>query len=203
MTPAAGRPRLDQAVVRRFRRERIVAAMAAEVRRRGYRRTTVAHLVATAGIARNTFYENFPNKEAVFLAGLQQGYAELAAAARSTCPAGGPDRAAAGRAALGAVLGWIAEHPDLAYLCLIAAPEGGEPAMAARSAAEDQLAALLGEAEGARFAGLLCMGVAFVLARLLLAGAAAEAPRHLDDLARLLDLAGPLTSTPDRRRAPV
>ena len=38
------------------------------VAQRGYSRTTVAHVIALAGVSRRAFYEQFPNKEACFLA---------------------------------------------------------------------------------------------------------------------------------------
>jgi len=190
---ASGRPQLDPAVVRRFQRVRICRAMAEEVRRGSYHATTVGDVVSTAGIARNTFYENFPNKEAVFIAVLEEGFAELTALTRSACEAtdAGPG---ARRAALRAILGWVAEHPALAHCCLLAAPEGGEQAIARKIAAEDEMVDLLcGPTENRRtrtgLGEFLCGGVSVVLARMLVADAAVEAPQRLDDLAGVLDLA--------------
>lgn len=49
-------------------RSRILQALAEEVVEKGYRQVTVADIVRRAGVARNTFYESFANKEQCFLA---------------------------------------------------------------------------------------------------------------------------------------
>jgi AcrR family transcriptional regulator len=53
--------------VERNQRSRIYGAMIEAVSQRGYRRTTVAHVIALAGVSRRAFYELFPNKEQCFL----------------------------------------------------------------------------------------------------------------------------------------
>ena len=47
--------------------------MAEVVAKNGYAATTVADVVAAAGVSRRTFYEQFPDKEACFLAALDDG----------------------------------------------------------------------------------------------------------------------------------
>ena len=54
--------------VARNQRARLYGAMIEAVHERGYPRTTVAHVIALAGVSRRAFYEQFPNKEACFLA---------------------------------------------------------------------------------------------------------------------------------------
>jgi AcrR family transcriptional regulator len=49
-------------------RERLIAAMAASVRERGYADTTVADVVRIARTSRRTFYEHFEDRAACFLA---------------------------------------------------------------------------------------------------------------------------------------
>jgi len=56
------------AVVASDQRQRLLAAIAVVVSRKGYEETTVADVVATAGVAREAFYEQFRSKEDVFLA---------------------------------------------------------------------------------------------------------------------------------------
>jgi AcrR family transcriptional regulator len=63
-----GPKRIDRDEVARNQRARLYGAMMESVDRRGYRATTVAHLVALAGVSRRAFYEQFPNKEHCFLA---------------------------------------------------------------------------------------------------------------------------------------
>jgi AcrR family transcriptional regulator len=54
--------------VARHQRARIYGAMIEAVSQSGYQATTVAHVIALAGVSRRAFYEQFPNKERCFLA---------------------------------------------------------------------------------------------------------------------------------------
>lgn len=49
-------------------REQIVEGFAAAIAAKGYRATTIADIAANARVSKTTFYEHFPDKEAVFLA---------------------------------------------------------------------------------------------------------------------------------------
>ena len=49
-------------------RERLIEAMAASIEEKGYRETTVADVVRIARTSRRTFYEQFEDREACFLA---------------------------------------------------------------------------------------------------------------------------------------
>ena len=54
--------------VAHHQRTRLYGAMIEAVARRGYAATTVAEVIALAGVSRRAFYEMFSNKEACFLA---------------------------------------------------------------------------------------------------------------------------------------
>ncbi len=54
--------------VERNQRSRLCGAMIEAVARNGYEQTTVAHVIALAGVSRRAFYELFLNKEDCFLA---------------------------------------------------------------------------------------------------------------------------------------
>jgi len=54
--------------VERNQRARLYGAMIEAVHERGYPQTTVAHVIALAGVSRRAFYEQFDNKEECFLA---------------------------------------------------------------------------------------------------------------------------------------
>ena len=54
--------------VARNQRARMYGGMIEAVHEHGYPQTTVAHVIALAGVSRRAFYEQFPNKEACFLA---------------------------------------------------------------------------------------------------------------------------------------
>jgi AcrR family transcriptional regulator len=64
----AGRHSLTREVVLASQRGRLLNAMAEAVAEHGYGATTVAHVVALAGVSRKTFYEHFSDKEDCFLA---------------------------------------------------------------------------------------------------------------------------------------
>jgi AcrR family transcriptional regulator len=109
-------------------REKILVAMAEIVAKRGYQGTTVEHIVKRAGVARNTFYEFFKNREACLLAGFEEALAEVAA--RATAAAAEetewPQQV---RAALQVLLDWVAENPALARTCLVESMTAGPEAL--------------------------------------------------------------------------
>lgn len=110
--------------IAQHQRARIVAALAQETAEKGYRAVTVANIVKRAGIARNTFYENFGSKEECFLA--TQEYAMSAALERVVAAAGEiddwPRRV---RAGLAAFLTYVSEEPALARTCMVEALTAG------------------------------------------------------------------------------
>jgi AcrR family transcriptional regulator len=114
--------------VARHQRVRIIAALAQESSEQGYQQVTVADIVSRAGIARNTFYENFRSKEDCFLA--TQEYAMTAALERVVAAAGElgnwADRVCAG---LTAFLEYVAEEPALARTCMVEALSAGPAAV--------------------------------------------------------------------------
>ena len=63
-----GRHQLSRDEVREHQRERIFAALEAEMSVKGYGDTSVADIVKSAGVSRQTFYELFDSKQACFLA---------------------------------------------------------------------------------------------------------------------------------------
>lgn len=71
-------------------RERLIAAMANAIEEKGYRETTVADVVRIARTSRRTFYEQFADREACFLALFEQTneamMAQIAAAVRPDQP---------------------------------------------------------------------------------------------------------------------
>jgi AcrR family transcriptional regulator len=128
MRPSPGRHPLSREFIARHQRARIVAALAAETVDKGYRAVTVADIVRRAGIARNTFYENFSSKEACFLAASEYAVEEVrrrvveASAAVDSWPA----RVNRG---LAAFLGYVAEEPELAHTCIVEALAAGPAAV--------------------------------------------------------------------------
>jgi AcrR family transcriptional regulator len=127
MRPPPGRQRLSREFIARHQRARIVAALAEETMARGYRAVTVADIVRRAGIARNTFYDNFASKEDCFLA--TQDFAVEESLRRVVDAAaeeeGWEARLAAG---LGAFLKYVASEPALARTCIVEALSAGPAA---------------------------------------------------------------------------
>ena len=124
MRPPPGRQQLSREFIARHQRARIIAALAAETAVSGYRGVTVADIVRRAGIARNTFYENFTSKQHCFLA--TQEYAAEEALQRVVDAAeaveGWEQRVEAG---LPAFLGYVAAEPALARTCIVEALSAG------------------------------------------------------------------------------
>jgi AcrR family transcriptional regulator len=64
----SGRHRLSREAVQESQRGRLLFAIAQVVAEKGYGGATVADIVDRASVSRSTFYEQFPDKEACFLA---------------------------------------------------------------------------------------------------------------------------------------
>lgn len=126
--PLPGRQQLPREFIAQHQRARIIAALAEETAEQGYRAVTVADIVRRAGIARNTFYENFSSKEECFLA--TQEFAMSAALEQVVSAAGSfeewPLRV---RAGLAAFLDYVAEEPALARTCMVEALSAGPAAV--------------------------------------------------------------------------
>lgn len=71
----SGRHGLTREAVVASQRGRLIDAMAQVVAEKGYAATTVADVVERAGVSRRTFYEQFSDKEACFLAAYDVGLA--------------------------------------------------------------------------------------------------------------------------------
>jgi AcrR family transcriptional regulator len=69
-----GRHAAARDVVLASQRGRLLEAMAACVAEQGYAATTVADVIARAGVSRKTFYEHFADKHACFLAAWESGF---------------------------------------------------------------------------------------------------------------------------------
>jgi AcrR family transcriptional regulator len=129
MRPPPGRQQLSREFITQHQKARIVAALAEETAVRGYRKVTVADIVRRAGIARNTFYDNFTSKEDCFLAAQDFAVEE---ALRRVVEAAGEVESWQGRvdAGLAAFLGYVASDPALARTCVVEALSAGPAALA-------------------------------------------------------------------------
>jgi AcrR family transcriptional regulator len=104
-------------------RRRLLEGMAAAVRERGFRDSTVADVVRHARTSRRTFYEYFPDKQACFIALLQEANAamvrQIAAAVDRRAPWDAQIRQAVeawiavAQSDLALTLSWIRDLPAL------------------------------------------------------------------------------------------
>jgi AcrR family transcriptional regulator len=115
------RPELPREFVAAHKRRRIMDAIAELTAENGYEATKIADIVRRAGVARKTLYDNFEGKEEVFLAAFDSAIDEATARIEAACAkveGGWEERIEAG---LAAFLGYIAEEPALARMCMIEA----------------------------------------------------------------------------------
>jgi AcrR family transcriptional regulator len=111
----SGRHGLTREVVVASQRGRLVDAMAQVVAEKGYPATTVADVVERAGVSRRTFYEQFADKEACFLAAYDVGLAAVLGRIREAVEVR-PDAGwrARARAGVEAFLALLAAEPAFA-----------------------------------------------------------------------------------------
>jgi AcrR family transcriptional regulator len=123
-------------------RERLIAGMAASIRERGYRATTITDVVRRARTSRRSFYEQFEDRDACFLAlfdALQAMLAEhIAASVDAT--AGWEQQV---DQAVGGYLDAIAAEPQLTVSFVRELPALGEDGAARQRAALASFAELV------------------------------------------------------------
>jgi AcrR family transcriptional regulator len=124
-----GRRPLDREVYLDHQREHILDAAIEVFAKRGYRATTVDHVVAAARIGVGTFYGLFGGKEECFLAAYERAVADFQTAIAVEVPAGEPFSVQAA-SALHALLTQIAAEPLAARLVLVEVQTAGPGALA-------------------------------------------------------------------------
>jgi AcrR family transcriptional regulator len=115
------RPELPREFVAVHKRRRIMNAIAELTAEQGYDSTKIGDIVRRAGVARKTLYDNFEGKEEVFLAAFDAAFDEAMRRIEEDCAkvdGGWEERVQAG---LAAFLGYVAEQPALARMCMIEA----------------------------------------------------------------------------------
>jgi AcrR family transcriptional regulator len=164
-------------------RRRILEATADLVAEQGYANATIEQIVRRARVGYATFYKHFADKDEAFLALLDAAiertlYVVEEAYDGETGP--WPDKVGAG---LGALLGQVAAHPNVARACLVEAPAAGPAPAARHEAALKRFVPLLrpGRELNPRQAELpetledtLAGGVLWVINQRLIAGEEAE-----------------------------
>ncbi|HUB98466.1 MAG TPA: helix-turn-helix domain-containing protein [Solirubrobacterales bacterium] len=181
------RPLLSDEAIAAFREIRFTDALAAECLERGYRATTISHVVARARTSRNTVYKSFPNKEAILLALVERVLADVERRVDLACEVAGDDPHDRVEAGLGVVLDWVAADPAAANAVLVEAPTI-ESAFERQSVAISGYVERLGRCLPASFPrsevveGMRIEGVVAILRRQVVAGEAVIAPTLLPAL---------------------
>jgi AcrR family transcriptional regulator len=140
----AGPHGLDPALVTRVQRERVLEALASVVAEIGYQDATVRKILDRARISRITFYELFDNKEQCFLAAYDDALRQVFARVERACEAEAlAPPAQRLDAALDALLGFLAEEPDIARLCVVEVLAAGPAGRGRRAATMDRFAAMM------------------------------------------------------------
>jgi AcrR family transcriptional regulator len=113
-----GRHRLSREAVARSQRERLLAAAAQVTAVRGYEATTVADIIAEAGVGRETFYELFEDRRDCVLAAHQVLLDDLLERVQVAYagPGAWVERC---RATIAALLDWFAADPAAGRFLLV------------------------------------------------------------------------------------
>jgi AcrR family transcriptional regulator len=171
--------------------------MAAAAAEHGYAKTSIADVIARAGVSRKTFYEQFDGKDDCFAAAVGQELDRLLEVTMSAFEAEGPPWSRRLRGALTALCGALAGNPEVARLCFVEALAAGPVTMERRREALRGLLPLFeaapGDAlEGFAFGDSLRMGrigdLAEMLHQEIAAGAGSTLPRLVPQLTYLMAL---------------
>ena len=120
---------LSRAEVESHQRERILAAMVATAASKGYGSTTITDITRRARVSRDTFYEQFANKEECFLAAYDAIVRELLDQMVAV-GTGGPSYVENMRNGVRAYLNFWSERPDAARVCTLEVVAAGSEARA-------------------------------------------------------------------------
>lgn len=115
------RPELPREFVAVHKQRRMIAAIAELSAEQGYEATKIADIVRRAGVARKTLYDNFDGKEDLFLSAFDLYSLEAKTAVEAACEGAGEDWRQRIEAGLAALLGFVAERPAAARICLVEA----------------------------------------------------------------------------------
>jgi AcrR family transcriptional regulator len=103
------------------KQRRIMDALAELAAEQGYEATKISDIVKRAGVARKTLYDNFEGKEEVFLAAFDAARDEVLRRVEEAGADSDEDWQDRVEAGLAAFLGFVAEQPTLARMCMIEA----------------------------------------------------------------------------------
>jgi|SRR5680860_128813 len=118
-SPASVRPSLPREFIALHKQRRIMDAVAELTADQGYEATKISDIVKRAGVARKTLYDNFEGKEEVFLAAFDGARDEVLRRVEEGSAGADDDWRQRVEGGLAAFLGYVAEQPTLARMCMI------------------------------------------------------------------------------------
>jgi len=119
----------------------MLRALADAVAEKGYVETSVADVLVRAKVSRATFYQQFADKQACFLAAWDHAAGDLAiSVAESTAASTSGDTLDRCRALLAGYLGALQREPSFARTFLVEVYAAGPEAIARRRAAQERFA---------------------------------------------------------------
>lgn len=129
-------------------RERMLRGIAEAVAEKGFVRVTVADVISRAGVSRETFYEHFADREACFLAMLEEGAGALLRILSSVLAHAEGDPIDRIDLMLDAYLNTLIAEPAFTKAFLIDAYGAGPTAIAQRIELQQRFVELMAEALG-------------------------------------------------------
>jgi AcrR family transcriptional regulator len=117
----AGVRTLPADLVKAVQRERLLAAMIGAATEIGYNTLTVQNVLTRAGISRPTFYEQFEDKEACFLAAFDAAATRMRARIEAAALDAAPTWRDQLRGGIAGLLRFIAEEPQEARMVIVEA----------------------------------------------------------------------------------
>lgn len=198
-----GRHRLTREQVRASQRGRILEAVCEAVAEKGFAWVTVADVIARAGVSRETFYEQFVDKEACFLAALDAGADGLIAVLREAAESSSGDAVDRLERVLEAYFEALGRQPTLAKAFLIDAYGAGPRATDRRIALQQRFVDLVAEtlALNGRDERFACEAMVAAISSMATARVGSGREAELADLREpLVALAARLLAPPEAMR---
>jgi AcrR family transcriptional regulator len=118
---ASARPALPREFIAQHKQRRIMDALAELTAEQGYDATKISDIVRRAGVARKTLYDNFEGKEEVFLVAFDAARDEVLRRVEEGGAGADGDWQERIEGGLAAFLGFVAERPTLARMCMVEA----------------------------------------------------------------------------------
>ncbi len=144
-----GRHRLTREQVLASQRGRMLAAIAQGVAVKGFANVTVADVISRAGVSRETFYEQFADKEECFLAVLEAGASGLLEILQTSLSPPAADPIVRMERVLSAYFDAVASEPELARVFLVDAYGAGPRAIDRRVELQTRFVEVVAEVVGA------------------------------------------------------